>query len=338
MAESDSNSDALIPRGEHSDGHPSLDSVAKALIGEPQFTPLDIAARTNVSIEHLRRLWRALGFPPVPEDERAFTAADVEIVELLDRVNADAWLADAGVLQVARVLGQALARVAETEVGLVGSRLGPEGMLRAVGLMQTIEPFLSYVWRRHVLSALGRQLALDAQEQPAGRALVVGFADLVGFTALSHGLDGEGLARIVDRFEALAYEHIPEHRGRVIKMIGDEVMFVADEPSAAVEIALGLVESHTAAPEMPNIRVGLAFGTVVPWEGDLFGSTVNLASRLVQYAKPASVLISAELAAALGEAPGIRLKPLRRAVRLKGFDKVNISAVARATPDPRNDG
>lgn len=307
----------------------ALAAVSTALLGETRYTPLDVAARTGVSLARLRRLWRALGFPPVPEQERAFTAADVAVVELLGQSNAATWLADEGVVQVARVLGQALARVAETQVSLVTSRLSVEAALGQVQQLELTEPFLGYVWRRHLLSALGRQLPLAGEETRGSRSLVVGFADLVGFTTLSHGLDGEGLSQVVERFEALAYEHIPERRGRVIKMIGDEVMFVADDAAGAAEIAFGLIDAHAADPVMPDLRVGLAAGPVVAWEGDLFGPTVNLASRLVQFAKPATVVVNDAVAGALDGVEGFQVQRLRRKARFKGFDKIVVAAVSR---------
>lgn len=329
MADADFGNSGIAGKRADAPSAEALEAAAAALLGKPEYTPLDVAARSGVAIERLRRLWRALGFPPVPDHERVFTDADISVVALIGRTNAEAWLQDQGVIQVARVLGQAMARVAETEVGLVGSRLGPAGLVRDFAVLERIEPFLGYVWRRHVVSALGRQLPIDGDGPAGQRSLVVGFADLVGFTTLSRGIDGDGLARVVDRFEVLAYEHIPERSGRVIKMVGDEVMFVADTATAAAAIAIGLVESHAADPIVPNIRVGLAFGPVVPWEGDLFGPTVNLASRLVEYAKPATVLVDENVAQALEGAPGLRVKRLRRPVRLKGFDKVTVAALSR---------
>lgn len=309
---------------------PPIAAVADALLGEARFTPLDVAARTGVPIERLRRLWRALGFPPVPEEERAFTAADIAVVDLLGSSQAELWLADDGVLQVARVLGQAMARLAETQVSLVATRIGAAAAPAQLNQLELTEPFLGYVWRRHLVSALGRELPLVGESGRVERGLVVGFADLVDFTTLSHGLDGDGIAQVVDRFEALAYEHIPEHRGRVIKMIGDEVMFVAEDAAAAAEIALGLVEAHAADPAMPDIRVGLAVGPVVGWEGDLFGPTVNLASRLVKFAKPASIVVTTAVADAIAADGRFRVQQLRRRARLKGFDKVPVAIVARA--------
>src|SRR5262249_48880519 len=150
-------------------------------------------------------------------------------------------------------------------------------------LAPSLEQFLGYVWRRHLLAALRR---LAAKPSAADRTLTGGVGGLVGFTAISQGPDGSERAAIIGPFEAGAYEHIPERGGRVVKMIGDEVMFAVDDGAFAADIAVALVEAHARDAMLPEIRVGLAGGPALSWEGDLFGPTVNIASRLVNLARP----------------------------------------------------
>ena len=188
------------------------------------------------------------------------------------------------------------------------------------------EQFIVHAWRRHLIAA---SLRLAATPSTAERALVVGFADLSGFTAFSRSIDVPTLATMVDRFEALAYEHILDRGGRVVKTIGDEVMFAVDEPRPAGEIALALVEAYGRDADLPNIRVGLAVGPVLAWEGDLFGPTVNLASRLANFARPGAVLVSDELGALLGDDDTVTLRHLRP-VRLKGVGDERAWVLRRA--------
>jgi len=189
---------------------------------------------------------------------------------------------------------------------------------RTAALVPQLEPFLGYVWRRHLLAALMRAVATPPA---ASRTLIVGFADLVGFTAISQQLSEHELAAMVDRFEALAYEHIPERGGRVVKMIGDEVMFSGEHAETAAEIGLALVDAYAGDESLPEVRVGLALGPTLSWEGDLFGPTVNLASRLVNIARPGTVLVSDELGAALQAQDKFVLRHLRP-LHLKGIGRV----------------
>jgi adenylate cyclase len=312
-------------------------ALAEALLGKTAFTSGEVARAAGVELDDARRLWQALGFPPVPDDERLFTGADVDILRtartLIEQGNDPAVL-----VQLARVTGQSLARVADAQLTAAAERLERLRSAEAPGdvafaalaerievLAPGLERFLDYVWRRHLLAGL---LRLSATPE-ADREQTVGFADLVGFTSMSQALDARELAAMVDRFEANAYEQIPERGGRVVKTIGDEVMFAADDAAAAAEIALGLVEAHARDPEVPDARAGLARGPVLAWEGDLFGPTVNLASRLVNLARPGTVLVAEELGEQLRDDSRFALRHLRP-VRLQGIGRVPSWVLRRA--------
>jgi adenylate cyclase len=311
---------------------------AEALLGPAEFTSVEVARAAGVELDDARRLWQALGFAPVPDDDRVFTRADVEVLRtaraLIEQQNTDPAI----LVQLARVTGQSLARVADAQLTASAERLerartaGAPADLAFAALAERIETLaprleqmLGYVWRRHLLAAL---LRLSAAPE-ADRAQTVGFADLVGFTAMSLALDPHELSTMVDRFEAIAYEQIPARGGRVVKMIGDAVMFAADDAAAAAEIALGLVEAHARDPDLPDARAGLASGPVLAWEGDLFGPTVNLASRLANLARPGTVLVAEELGEQLRHDPAFAVRHLRP-VRLQGIGRVRSWVLRRA--------
>jgi adenylate cyclase len=308
------------------------------LLGKAELTTVEVARAAGVDVEHARQLWRALGFPPVADDERLFTRSDVEILGAVRHLIELQGTDPEELLQMTRVIGQSLARLVDAQVTAVAGRLerlrgdgddpvdSTDLMQRIETLTPTLEQFLGYVWRRHLLAALVR---LSAVPSLADHSLTVGFADLVGFTTVSKALDAQELAAMVDRFEAIAYEHIPERGGRVVKMIGDEVMFAVDDPVAAAEIALALVEAHARDAELPDVRVGLASGPVLSWEGDLYGPTVNRASRLVNLARPHTVLVDDELGEQLKTHSAFALRHLR-AVALKGIGRVRVWVLRRA--------
>lgn len=309
-------------------------SLARSLIGDPELTGAEVAHQAGVDIEQARRLWRALGFAPVRDDERVFARTDVAVLRairaLLDQQSAEPDV----LLQLTRVTGQSLARVAEAQVASSADRVtvrsggaSDEAAFAAfadsiTALVPQLEPLLGYVWRRHLLAALFR-LAASRGNEPAAGSATVGFADLVGFTAISQQLTERELAAMVDRFEALAYEHILERGGRVVKMIGDEVMFTVDDASAAAELALALAAAYAGDDALPDVRVGLAVGPTLSWEGDLFGPTVNLASRLVNLARPGTVLVSDELGNQLHDRSRFALRQLRP-LALKGIGRVRV--------------
>jgi adenylate cyclase len=160
--------------------------------------------------------------------------------------------------------------------------------------------------------------------------LVVGFADLVGFTALSQQVTDRELAAIVDQFETLAYDVITTEGGRVVKMIGDEVMFVVESPEAAAEIALSLADASREADELSDVRVGMAVGPVLEREGDCFGPTVNLASRITSIAFPGSVIVSSDLHERLADHEEYAWRSMRPR-QLKNIGRVHLWVLRRAT-------
>jgi adenylate cyclase len=315
-------------------------ALSRVLLGEPEFTGPEVAQQAGVDMEQARRLWTALGFPPIPDDQRFFTRSDVAMLSGVCRLRDQLASASDVIIQLTRVTGQALARVADAQVATSAEQLdlsqvsaNPERAVKALvdrfqPLIPALEPFLGYVWRRHLLAAMFRVAAASGDDATRAGELVVGFADLVGFTAVSQQVGERELAAMVDRFEALAYEQITGRGGRVVKMIGDEVMFTAEVPAAAAEIALALGDTYAGDPALPEVRVGLALGPALSFEGDLFGPTVNLASRLVNIARPNTVLVSDELATQLRDAGAFTLRSLHP-LRLKGIGRTQVWVLRR---------
>jgi adenylate cyclase len=155
----------------------------------------------------------------------------------------------------------------------------------------------------------------------------------VGFTALAQQVSDEELAEVVDQFEHLAYDIIVAGQGRIVKMIGDEVMFVVEDPVHAAEIALGLAEASREAAGLSDVRVGMAIGPVVEREGDVFGVTVNLASRATAIAYPGTVVISPRLRDALEGHPQFAFKNMRPR-QLKNIGRVTLAVLLPGSQGP----
>jgi adenylate cyclase len=313
------------------------------LPGANRYTQAEVVEQVGMDLDEARRYWRALGFPDLPEGERAFTDTDVETLRTLKQL-IDQGVVDREVaLQLARVFGQSLSRMAEAQVGAMRSRI--EEPLRQAGaseteiadavtsvasaMLPTMEGFVLYTWRRHLAAAAQRQLFFGADASVGQETMTVGFADLVGFTAISQQVDEHELAAIVDRFESVAYDTIAALGGRVVKMIGDEVMFVTDEPAAGALIAMTLAEVYADDETLPDVRVGLALGPVLAREGDFFGPTVNLASRIVNIAYAGSAVASDDVHEALEGDERFGWKPLRPR-RLKGIGWTPLWVLARS--------
>jgi adenylate cyclase len=207
-----------------------------------------------------------------------------------------------------------------TELG-ADSDLVPDSAAETVSvageLVPQIERLQSYVWRRHLVAAAGRAMPV-ADEDPTSDTMVAGFADIVGFTSLSRSISEDDLAALVERFEDTTAGIIAEHRGRVVKTIGDEVLFTVLRPTDAADIALALMAWTEADDDLPSLRIGMAYGRVISSLGDVYGPMVNVASRLTSVARPGSAVVDRELAAQLKDEPDYSLRRIRR-VSVRGY-------------------
>jgi adenylate cyclase len=314
----------------------SADLERELLGGERRWTRQQVSERSGVPYEHANTLWRALGFADVEEDVVAFTDRDVWALQTVDRLGSEGWLDEAAQIAMTRALGQSLARLAEWQLAATGSMIDPDAtevqaLERATELVPVVEELIGYVWRRHLAAVAGRVLAAG-NEDLAATSMTIGFADLVGFTSLTREIDESGLAALVESFESRASDVIAESGGRVVKTVGDEVMFVADDPGAGAEIGLRLSEEVGGAGDVPQLRVGLACGPVVSRLGDVYGEPANVAARLTSLARPGSVLVDRHLADALGDDDRWRLR--RVAPRpVRGYSMLAPYRLRRVDPD-----
>jgi adenylate cyclase len=292
-----------------------------------RLTDVEVAAESGVDVELARRLRRAMGLPDVPLGEDAFVVADVEALTRVRHLVETGKLDDADLLHMARTLGLAAARMAEAVVGFWSDRLaaGTGTDMLDPERIDELERVVGYLFRRHLLDSVARHAAATGDAGP-GPAVAVGFADLVGFTSLTEQLSDRETAELIERFEVLANDQVVGGGGRVVKMIGDEVMFTSDVEQAG-EIALALAETFSS-PDLPSVRVGVACGAVVSQGGDLFGPVVNLAQRATMAARPGSVLVSPALADALRDDPRYTVYAIRPH-RLKGIGAVRLAVLRR---------
>ena len=315
-----------------------------------RLTQAEVACRTDIPLDVAKRFWRALGFLDVDDDEPAFTDMDIEAVQLFQSLVAFGIVDLDTAVQMARVIGSSMSRIAEAETApgatpiLMGSGdsvLDADEFTRqAETSIPAMARLLEYVWRRHLQAATRRAMLhrMRGADEGVRPVMAVGFADMVGFTVLSQHLGDEELAAVVARFEELAHDTVVALGGRVVKMIGDEVMFVVQSATGAAQIGLSLAEAYASDELLSDVRVALAHGPVLVKDGDVYGPVVNLASRLVNVARPGTVLIADEFRQALEEegAADIDTRPLRTR-NLKDLGRVQMWKLIRAGSEPGAD-
>jgi adenylate cyclase len=307
--------------------------------GERRYTPRMVYETAGTTEETARALWRAMGFPEVPDDEAAFTDADIEAVRVATRLFDRAAMDETIVLQQARAMGQATARIAASHQDVIGEVIPTDDPVEAARevislaeeVLPSIDHLLAYMYRRHLAAAVEQRM-LQRPTPEGGVDMSVGFADMTGFTALSQELEVHGLAQLIDRFNGATSNVVAAGGGRIVKTIGDEVMFASLEPGSAAGIAVSLLEEVSGVDGLPPLRVGVATGLVVAREGDIFGPPANAASRLVAMAVPGSALVDDATKRALDGDPRFRFSSLGRRP-LKGIGPVRLHRLRPAEPD-----
>lgn len=312
----------------------------QVLLGsKPQYRKAEVAEAAGVELDRAELLWQAMGFAHVDDDDAVFTDADITALrELVQLVSAQVITTEVETA-VARSFAQTLSRLAEWQVGIFKAVLGDQFAETdttaefAESVMPVIEHLQGYVWRRHLAATAGRELAgNDAGADE--RTQVIGFADLVGYTRLIRDFSEIELGQLIDQFEDLATAVIAQNHGRIVKTVGDEVLFVTNTAAEAAEIALALNERIADLPQLPPLRIGLAEGTVLARFGDVYGSTVNIASRLTSVARPASVLVNRELALALRGRPEYSLTSIGP-TKVQGFRGLHAWGLRRSRGSDR---
>ena len=305
-----------------------VEQVERGLLGGPRrYNRLEIAEQADMSPDQARRLWRALGFASVDDDTATmFTDGDLETLRKT-AVLAEFGIADEQMLlSMTRILGQTFSRLAEWQGRLLIELLAEhpemlkseEDVLRFIDeLVPVLESVQAFVWRRQLAAYFSRIASADTY--PIGETTAaVGFADMSGFTTLTRKATEAELRELLDAFESMATDIVGAHNGRIVKALGDEVFFVAPTPHEAAAIALDLQEAVEADDRIPPLRIGLAAGPVVSRLGDVYGSTVNIASRLTSLCRPGWILVDRVMSDALAEDADFDLKS-RRPENVRGF-------------------
>ena len=285
------------------DGQLATRAVEVAL-GDGNAHTLSVVARAaQLRSAYVRELMQALGRPDPARGEHAFTDEDIELARIVRKM-LDAGLPAHELTEVTRVISLAMSQSAEAVRRMVGVAFLEAGdteealgarYIDAVDKLAPLVPELfSFSFRAHLRDGISGALLTEA-ELHSGRLadtgdIAVGFADLVGYTSIGDRVSAGELGSIAGQFAALGVS-ASRRPVRLVKTIGDAIMFVSPDPTKLMEVMVDLrARVHDAEPALPEVRIGVAFGPATPRGGDWFGTTVNIASRVVEVgqARPAA--------------------------------------------------
>lgn len=294
--------------------------------GRPIHSLRTAADALGTSVDEVATAWAVMGLRISDPEALALSQADVDGLQTWVAIKA--LVGDDAALAFLRVLGNAMARVAEAGGTMAriaqpdllvthsGDELTTAKAYRAVTeITHRFGVLIDTVFRQHIVSARTHfeGVITDAS---ASVTCGIGFADLTGFTTLTQILTPTELLDLLVEFGGTVSDLVHADGGRVVKFIGDEVMWVTSTPELLVKVAMDLVEHSRAREAGLQVRAGLGYGSVLAIGGDYFGNPVNLAARLVGAAAPGQILASNDVRDELAAWQAIPQEPLI----LKGFD------------------
>jgi adenylate cyclase len=277
-----------------------------------------VSERTGIPLELLTVIREAIGMAePAPDDRlREDEMAIVPFIELqlasgfrtsaierLLRVQGDStrriteqeaswWLSE--VIEPAMAAGEGPEEIANPEFA---DRISPLSERTVLAMYHAQQ---ARAWTANIIEAFERMMEEAGIHSRLERQPAICFLDISGYTRLTQELGDDAAADLASTVALLVQRSSVQHGGKPIKWLGDGVMFHFADPGPGVRAALEMVGALADAG-LPPAHVGLHAGPVLFQQGDYFGQTVNLSSRIADYARPSEVLVSQAVAEASDE-------------------------------------
>jgi adenylate cyclase len=279
------------------------------------------------------RLLSALGLPT--DREARVSGDELEAIRLL--AGAVELLGMDATTQVTRAAGGAMARVAEAlvtafrlrvelphrDAGADSEDISRESSEFVERVLPDFVQALGAALRYQIVRVAEPMWSTDSERSAVVLPRAIGFADLVGYTTAAAELSARELTAVLMEFDEAISAAVLAEGGQIVKMIGDEAMFVTSDPASACHIGLSLTSTFGQG-SLPPVRVGLAAGEVVSVFGDVYGPVVNLAARLVDVAEPSTVLVSDSI-----------VRACESAFRFERLGPLDLKGIAQPVPVAR---
>ncbi|HEX2088831.1 MAG TPA: adenylate cyclase regulatory domain-containing protein [Actinomycetota bacterium] len=303
-------------------------------------TGRDIANETGLSLDFLAALRQAQGFARPPPDE-PMREDEISLLPVLQRALEASVADEADVIRILRVYSDALRRIAEAETHLFHSNVELRALQSGMSERQLTDlaatlsaefiPLIDQTiltlyrrqreraWIEDLVGHIERAVEEAGYRRPLGRPPAMCFLDMAGYTRLTEEMGDRAAADLAAKLVGFVEHESLERGGQPVKWLGDGVMFYFKDPAAAVDAALEMVATSPQVG-LPPSHAGVAAGPVIFQDGDYFGRTVNMASRIAARADPGQVLVSEEVVEAVERGDGIRFEEFGP-VELKGLMK-----------------
>jgi adenylate cyclase len=304
-----------------------------------------LSKETGLEEALIERIWQSIGFPRSELD--SLTEEDLQAVRYIAAV-IDSGFPLVAFLQLVRVYGQAMSRIADAEVrlfhlyvheplmrdGVPGLEMAEEMENLARDLLPLASPIMDYTHQRFLQHYVEQDMVghmeveLDEKADLGRVRVAIAFADLAGYTRFTEEVGEEEAVSLVERFIDAVADTLPDD-ARVVKTIGDEVMIVNQDVQALTDWAVGFQRLYR---DRPTPRIGIHYGVVLYRDGDYFGREVNLAARVVARARGGEVIVTDSVMDAIKTSDWLQFEEIGE-VKLKGFDEPRVLCRAQIQSD-----
>jgi len=296
------------------DGRLSLDFLDAAQydrlasLGETTFARL--SEETGVPVELLMVIREVIGSAQPQPDDRV-REDELQVVPFVEFA-VGTGVGQRGLERLLRVYGDNLRRMAESEddwwytelMPALGTDINPAETLDAAGkiplqatdwsdraVLAIYHAQQGHTWTKSMIETVETALEEAGLHIRLERVPAISFLDITGYTRLTEERGDAAAADLAEDLTRMVQRISVRHGGEPVKRLGDGVMLHFPEPGSGVLAALEMVEG-VAEAGLPPAHVGVHAGPVLFQDGDYYGRTVNVASRIADYARPGEVLVS----------------------------------------------
>jgi adenylate cyclase len=302
-----------------------LDGAQYRFAGHTDQTYRELCAERGLDLELLLRLQEAQGIA-VPDPDDFVREDDLQMVGAMQIAGMFGVPAEP-MVRMMRVYGESMRRMTEGENQIYRTYIEEPmlagGMDVAAMMASTSEFGTQYttimdssllamyhrqqerVWLGNMVERIEAALEEMGLAERSARPPAMCFLDLVGYTRLTEEQGDAAAAELAGSLAGVVQGVSQRHGGRPVKWLGDGVMFYFPDPGEAVRSSLEMVR-ETASAGLPPAHVGLHAGPVVQQDGDFFGRTVNLASRVAGRAGADEVLVTDDVVDVAGQLDDVR--------------------------------
>jgi len=312
--------------------------IDPTILGVAEYDFPALAEASGWDLADLKDLCLWSGTPPANPGERVYTQLDLDGLVAFREMAEKENFSSEDVGYLARSLSYSMERLALTQVEAIIHRLTQRGMsdtearvaaaAYAPSQNQALMHQLNVMWQRHFSAAIHRLTTetillrgISDDDRQFPLVVAVGQARIADFTEITANFGVEDYAEFVQDFANRTSDVVNStDGGRVVKLLGDTIVWVTPNADAGAEIALKIADLHHQG-FAGQLQTALTWCRVMSLHGDLFGPGANLAAKLAELAPIGEVFVDDAAATQFVRSAKYTVTP-QPEIQIKGLGEV----------------